>query len=66
MRDCTANPAHAEDSEHFSGGVVAEGEVGAAPLSSTHRGEGDGDAAEGAEEEEEGCVGCGGVDRDGG
>lgn len=47
-------------------GVVAELEGGAAPVGGAERGVGFVDAAEGAEEEEDGDVGCCGVDCFGG
>jgi len=66
MRYCPANTAHSQDAEDFPSGVVPEAEVRAAPITLADGGEGDGDATEGAEEEEDGDVGGGFVDGDGG
>lgn len=63
MREVPANTAHAEDTEDLIFGVVAKGWRGvAAPLMGAEGEEGGVEVSEGAEEEEEGCVCCGGVD----
>ena len=61
-----ADTAHAQDAERLLVRVVAQLEAAAAPLAFAHGGEWDRDAAQGAEHEEEGDVGGGFVDGDGG
>jgi len=66
LRYCTANPAHAEDAESLTGGVMAECEVRTAPITLADSREGDSDAPEGTEEEKDGDVCSGFVDCYGG
>lgn len=55
-----ANAAHAQDTKDFALRVVAEGDWGiAAPLLLTEREHGVVEVAEGAENEEHVCIGCG-------
>ena len=58
-----ADAAHAQDPEGFAFGVVAEGWWGiSAPGIGAESDHGGIEGAEGAEDEEHGCVGCGVVD----